>query len=547
MSSPLPSPTMLILFILLPILLFNHSLSPSVHAQSFRPSPGYGKCYSFVEGQGLYAIGGSGGEDTNKTFTTQKFMLDLSVSWNTSDPIFKKLDGPKVEESFGCSMANSGDELFVLSKGTVYLYNVKSASWTVFQNTNFPTRHSVVATDPETGFIYLPDGEMDFSGENEIALAVDIKTRTVNTTLIPAIDFDSFTVAAWSVPLKSMIVFTLVDFAPFAFTPSEINKPTKGWRQLLSKQEPQGVYMWNCLASAYGGSKMVIFGSIQGLPYKQSAMFIYDLTNLTWKRLPSNGIPHGGACAVTGDQVIVWGGENTKGTLTSTTHVFNLKTEKWVSNYIAPPQPTVTAKISHTSQLSPTSTQRVPYTTNNSSLNDTSSSDKKLVTIIVIVTGVLLATILTVIFVYLRVSKRSKVDTRSTSPDGSSSDSSDIQDRTNAFGTAYPKGSSRRHDPSGFASDSAELSPDTRHRWYSSNLLSWLYRGANGARPPPEHPHAVMEDPEKRHVQEGAVELQIPAQHPHTMVKQGSATTFNDKAEWESIRSYNDKEVLATS
>jgi len=88
-------------------LLFPPSRIPTVAAQDFRPQPNSETCYAFTEGQGLYILGGS---------TKENFMLDLSVSWNTSDPVFRKLPGgPKVDDG-GCSMTNNGEDLFVLRK-----------------------------------------------------------------------------------------------------------------------------------------------------------------------------------------------------------------------------------------------------------------------------------------------------------------------------------------------------------------------------------------------------------------------------------------------
>ncbi|KAK3815049.1 MAG: hypothetical protein J3Q66DRAFT_370400 [Benniella sp.] len=540
MTRSLSSSMIVILLLLIPIFLSNESHSPSVHAQSFRPSPAYGYCYcsSFVEGEGLYIIGGSGGEGTNTTFTTQTFMLDLSVSWNTSDPVFKELDSPRVEEEWRCSMANSGDELLVLSKGTGYLYNVKSASWTTFHNTSFPIRHPVLATDPETGIIYLPESYGDFSGENDILLAIDIKTRTINTTLNPIIDFDTYGYAAWSALLKSMLVFPIGGYDAYIFTPSKINtnKAKRGWdyfRTINPKLGPgKGVYTWTCAVSAYGGSKMVLFGIDWFAPNLQSAIIIFDVVKRTWKKTGAANF-WSTACAVTDDQFIVWGGgyeKQSRPILTNSTRVFNMRTEKWVTSYIAPPRPTTTATTtSFTSQLLPTPTQYI-----NSDRNDAHSSDKQLATMIAIITSVLIAIILTVIVVYLRKSKRSKVTTRSTSPDGASSESPGLGP-----------------NPTGMSS-----TPHTRREWYMSNLLSWLYQGPSGIRPPLEHPHAIVE--EKRNVQEGAVEVEFPAQHPHATVEQEfteleSIGGYNNKEEFvaftesEFIRDHGGKEELVTS
>ncbi|KAK3815177.1 MAG: hypothetical protein J3Q66DRAFT_389059 [Benniella sp.] len=543
------SPVILTLLTLLPILLPNQSFRSSVHAQSFRPLPDYNVCSGFVEGQGLYIAGGHG-EDTNHV--AQTFVLDLSVSWNTNDPVFRKLQDGSIAVGAACTMANNGEDLFALSEATVYVYNVRSDSWTTFSSDKIPAKEidGSAAADPETGLVYIPtfdDRFRSFDRNNNSVLEVDIRAKTVNTIILPTVDVRSFAVAAWSTPLKSMVALQYGIFDPQTFAPSEINSLKKGWGTIISKDHDQWFGGWECMVPANGGSKMVLLASeYKGYDpvVEYGAIYVFDMVKHTWKR-PVTTTFWSNACAITGDQFIVWGGRNDNKTFTNATLVFNVKTEKWVTSYIAPPRPSTTAtKISNISQLPPTSTQHTPFSTNSPNLNDTSSSDKKLVTIAVIITGVCLAIIVTAIFVYRRSLKRSKVDTINTSPDGSSSDSLNSQGHINISETAYPKGSSRRHNP-----NSTGVSPDpyTQRRWYSSNLLSWLYRGPNGVRPPLEHPHAIVEDPERRNVQEGAVESQFPAHHPHAMLGHGSATMYNDKAEWESVRSYNNKEELRAS
>jgi len=544
------SPVILTLLTLLPILLPNQSFSSSVHAQSFRPLPDYNVCSGFVEGQGLYIAGGQWA-DTN--YIAQTFVLDLSVSWKTSDPVFRKLQDGPIAVGAACTMTNNGEDLFVLSAATVYVYNVRSDSWTAFNNETIRAKEVglAAAADPETGLVYIPtfdDRYRSFDRNNNTVLEVDIKAKTVNTITLTTLDVRA-AFAAWSTSLKSIVA---VDYGrtglhkQYTFAPSKISNSKKEWGIITTNNFQQWFGGWECMVPAYGGSKMVFLAADLdfGGNVEYGAIYIFDVVKRAWKR-PATTAFWSNACAITGDQFIIWGGRNDNKTFTNATLVFNLKTEKWVTSYLAPPRPTTTPTSTlYTSQPPPTSTQHIPFSTNSPDLNDTSSSDKKLVTIAVIISSVCLAVIVTAIFVYRRNSKRSKVDTRNMSPDGSSSDSLNSQGHTNVSETAYPKGSSRRHNP-----NSTGMSPDpcTQRRWYSSNLLSWLYRGPNGVRPPPEHPHAIVEDPEKRNVQEGAVELQSPAQHPHAMPGHGFATMYNDKAEWESIRSYNNKEELRAS
>jgi hypothetical protein len=129
MPQSLSSPSIFTFFTIILTFLFCAWSSPAVLAQNFRPTLDISKCSAFVEGQAFYLLGG---------ITEEKFIQDLSVSWNTSDPAYKKLDGgPSKVDRRACTMANNDDDLFVMSAGTAYVYNVKSNSWTPFPNANF--------------------------------------------------------------------------------------------------------------------------------------------------------------------------------------------------------------------------------------------------------------------------------------------------------------------------------------------------------------------------------------------------------------------------
>ncbi|KAK3816563.1 MAG: hypothetical protein J3Q66DRAFT_199785 [Benniella sp.] len=440
-------------FILTLTAIFCTSHGPSVLAQKFKPAPDSNKCSAFVEGRVLYLLGGE---------MKENFMLDLSVSWNTSDPAYKKLDGGPEAKGTTCAITNNGEDLFVMSTGVGYIYNVKSNSWRPFSNPNFaagPKRYSAV-TDPETGIIYLPDGGVDFTGR-VMMLSVDIKTETVNKT---GTNPYMISEAVWNTYLKSMVVATKEN-GLMIFTPSKVTMSSDGWGSL--NITPGISWSWDCGVSAYGGSVMVFIGSspLPGEP-SHNAVYILDVVKQTWKEGPP--IPRawieGSSCAISGDQVVIWEGslgEKFAGVTFTTTFVFNIKSEKWVSSYIPPP-------------LQPSQT---PVTI--SEPGNTSFSDKKLVIIIAAITGTLLAAILGLIFRFYR-------RTRQLDPNKSSRGPLDIKDSVK---TSRP------------------------------GLVGRLHQGVFGAKQVSEHPHAIVEDPTmKRNIQEGALEIQIPPQHPHTMV-----------------------------
>ena len=444
MPQSLSSPSIFTFFIFTLTCLFCISFSPSVLAQKYTPISSRSECNAFVEGQALYL---------------DYFVLDLSVPWNASDPVFKKLMPHPDAQAAACAITSNGEDLFVMSGGTGYIYSVKSNSWKPFPNANFAPdtfEDSSAVTDPETGIIYLPNGGVDFAGR-KVMLSVDIKTGTVVTT---GSNPYMSSRAVWNGYLRSMVVAGK-DNGLMVFTPSNVTGTSDGWG-LLNTAPPEDSWYWDCGASAYGGS-MMVFTSYE-VGSVGNTVYILDVVKQTWKKGPP--IPgesrSGSSCAVSGDQFIVWGGSVYEG-CANITRVFNIKTEKWVLKYTPPPpRPTTT-------NLPPS--QPEP--------NDTSSSEKRLVIIIVAVTGTLLAIILGLIFrLYRRM--------RQLDPNGPSTDSFDIKDSVKT-----PK----------------------------PGLAGRLHEGIFGAHHVSEHPHATVEDPTaKRNIQEGAHEIQIPPQHPHTMV-----------------------------
>ncbi|KAK3819526.1 MAG: hypothetical protein J3Q66DRAFT_398973 [Benniella sp.] len=510
-------------------LLFPPSLIPTVAAQDFRPQPNSETCNAYAEGQGLYILGGT---------TKENFMLDLSVSWNASEPVFKKLPGGPSVDIGACAMTNNGDDLFVLTKGTGYVYNVKSSTWSVFHNANFGAtgKGQAATSDPKTGFIYLPTYGMNFAGE-KVLVSLDLKSNTVNTTAV-GVDPQWYQLAIWSTFLKSIVIMDQ-HRNPFTFTPSIVSNPDKGWGKLeLTSPEFPGTYIansWNCGAAAYNGTKLIHIGRTLG---GITSVYIMDVVKRTWMRGPIAPSLFYSACAVTGDQFIVWGGDFYDGPETNKTYAFNMKTEKWVSRYIAPPPRSTT-----TTFASQTPTQPIPSTTAISVPGNTSSNDMKLVTIIVIVTGTLMAIILGSIFRYHKRTRQFNSCDQRTNPDGPSTDSLDIKDDPNISVKDLSKGSSRRRDPSDSGSHS--IDHHGQRKWHMNGLLGRIHQGSLGARPLSEHPHAAVEDPAtKRNVQEGALEVQILSQHPHAVVGETFNSNNGDKAMRGYIGGYGDKEEL---
>ncbi|KAK3816555.1 MAG: hypothetical protein J3Q66DRAFT_370094 [Benniella sp.] len=372
----LPSPTTITLLTLILTFLLCILFSPSVHAQESGP-PDFFKCTAFGEGQAFYLFG----RDEN-------LVLDLSVPWNTSKPVFKKVNNGPAVHGQGCATTDNGD-LFVLTAGAGFIYNLKANSWTSFEHPDFATsnRGQFGVSDPETGIIYIKDEVADFRSESTL-YSVDLRTKTVSTSKVYAPSFAQG--VAWSAYLKSIVV---VDRPISLFTPSKVAEPSGGRSTFIATSKDGDLPTSRCAASAYGGS-VVVFTAYD-IPKdhghvvpKGIYVYILDVANQTWKRGPVGGdlTAYDAACAVSGDHFILWGCSFDEQQCDRTL-AFNIKTEKWVSRYTPPSlRPTTT-----TLQPSQTPIQQ-PNTI--SGPGSTSSSNKKHASIIVAATGCLLVIIL---------------------------------------------------------------------------------------------------------------------------------------------------------
>ena len=498
--------------------LFSVFFGTPVHAQKFRPVTATHPGHTFLEGQGFYIFGGL--DPYTPTAVIQAFMIDLSVSWNASDPVLKKLvDGPEAYMA-ACTPTSNGEDIFLLHMGHGYIYNIESGSWSpVFYELPIYTTHGV--TDPESGVVYLIGFDIiDTDPPNDIKQdikyhfhALDPRTMTFNTIETPAHN-NSIGKPAWSASLKSILFATDIITLLYVFTPSRMNESSHGWSLMYTTGGvPLKVDgLEDCFVPAYGGSKMVYFNYLFDGPDQadQTTILILDVATRTWTKGTPGGDLQYHACAVSGDHLVVWNSD--RHTNISSTLVYNMATNEWVSSY--------------------TPRSRVPRT---ATMDKTEEGHIK---ITIIVTGALLTVILTTISFYLGLTKQVKDAVQSTSSNGSSSNTlgtgSDI-DIDDLSTVVLPR------DPT--CPDSTSTRASSSSRWKEMMSISNLFR-LTVAQPPPKHPHVIVGDlTAKRGVQEGAIEIESISQDPHTIIEQEPIATFSDKAESESS---DEEECIAT-
>ncbi|ORZ29120.1 hypothetical protein BCR41DRAFT_11941 [Lobosporangium transversale] len=99
------------------------------------------------------------------------------------------------------------------------------------------------------------------------------------------------------------------------------------------------------------GTKIAVFGGIPGWAEPPTPeLYVLDLNSKEWRKAPNATSPRSfPACALVGDQFIIWGGQNTKNPSgDGSMLLFDLSKFEWVTtytppSYLLPTKPTTTA------------------------------------------------------------------------------------------------------------------------------------------------------------------------------------------------------------
>lgn len=338
----------LLILLLLPTLTF--AWSPNAYCCS---------AYATYDEKIFYVEGG-GGASLAKA-PPQFFSLDLTISgWKTSDPPYVPLpegSGLAVAPSavyHSMTVSPDGRRLTLWSQQnrTIFTYDVPSASWlTVLPLPEVTSmyRKEVLqsATDPSTGLIYFPSGSANgtsmfvYNPVTNYPTYLSMPSQSVINGTISGYSFQ------WCAHRKSMLLYGGGDADPDRDNiPANYSNPylieysplTKDWTRLTTSGPSPGPVIFHCMASAYSGKKMVVFGGQLYLKDPRGSIFILDVPTLTWTQGPDIDYPLGrssAACTVAGDNFVVWGGKNKTAMLDSTVF-FNIKDNVWTDTFVLP-------------------------------------------------------------------------------------------------------------------------------------------------------------------------------------------------------------------
>ncbi|KAF9432846.1 hypothetical protein BGZ76_010240 [Entomortierella beljakovae] len=330
--------------------LFILLISPILVESSFTPSLTSKSTSAFIDGQYFYILGST---PSSNDKISQAFMINLSTQWDAKTPDFTELSLPTsglIGNSISSTLTLDQQRWFVVSNNKGYYYDIKLNTWSTSTiKLNGPLGLSTTITNNKDGSISIIDSNngkrgsiwtLDPNSNNTSSSSLFIhKLSTDKGELIGS------SLAAWSNTLSKLILF---DSSKLLFT-AEINKNNVNAGNSQNNYGFQGhgvtfsphMFTSACFVPAGNGSKIIYFGGSDVNNKPTGDVSILDTTTWTWNTIRSTDIQKrrvGASCAVSNNQLIIWGGYNSKTAIPNPKEVliFDLTTNQWIDRYTPP-------------------------------------------------------------------------------------------------------------------------------------------------------------------------------------------------------------------
>ncbi|KAF9122802.1 hypothetical protein BGW39_009483 [Mortierella sp. 14UC] len=326
----------------------------------------YNMAYTTVDESTLYIQGGFDGSNSNySTRYDQFFSLDLTQDWDASNPPWSQVsvNGRMPEQlstaGHTMSFSRAGNTLTVwdLVYPLTYAasYHLDARTWKELPSLPppepGPLRFYQAATDPLTDKVFIP------GSAGTSMLGYDFSNKIVSVLPMPiggnATSWNRYSFV-WSEMRASFLLFGGLG-SPSADSYFYEYKPLTDvgidpWTSVSSYGSIPPHVSESCMISAYNGAKMLLFGGgVDGAEI--GTLFILDVATMTWSRGPSSQPRKGMACAVSGDNFVVWGGIswNNSGAFVQLPElpiIYNMKTTQWTTQFVGKRSQSTPAKKS---------------------------------------------------------------------------------------------------------------------------------------------------------------------------------------------------------
>ncbi|KAG0290969.1 hypothetical protein BGZ97_006024 [Linnemannia gamsii] len=354
--------TAVLMFLLLPLSLpttITHvqaQPSPPPTTGPYNPAPLYNAHSVFIEGDALYVHGGI--SDANSPPQAQLFALDLSVSWKTTQPTFKKLFPGFPSAGVTSALLKDSDTWMMFDGNKYIFYYIQMDRWSesVMQlqlNPKIPGFPAV--TDFSSGLVYVVNGfiepGMSAAAVGTISMMLTFQTdgdKQVFSTWGQGSEFslvENGFAGCWSTIRKSILLHGGLAGSPVAIyqkTMFEYNTTTHGFKAASDKGVLPTARAGHCMVEAYNGTKIVLFGGVDSTSSGLADIYFLDVATMEWTAGKTGGAGVGrayAACAVTNDRFVAWGGATrVNGTFVAVstsnpTIVYDFIQNKWITTF----------------------------------------------------------------------------------------------------------------------------------------------------------------------------------------------------------------------
>ncbi|KAF9389917.1 Multiple epidermal growth factor-like domains protein 8 [Podila verticillata] len=321
-------------------LLLHSLLSAYVHAQAgYTPFSAIGASSVMVEGKALYVQGGIANGQT--TPFRQTFSIDLSGTWNVSRPPYTAMADGLDDHQYPGTLLKDGVTWFTIHRNkTSFNYNL--ATQTILP-VGFIANYSSIEglnafVSPKTDNVVIPNG---YWGQSGPFTTLSISPSSLVSQQLPSLpgkDGIRYYASAWSASENAYYVFGgwnlnyTGDLLRFDVT-------TNTWSNITAPNSP-GARDVSCLASAYGGTKLVLYGGESPTgKFIYSEIHIFDVVKGTWYQGPDGETSRaraGFVCGVNNDEFVAWGGYTdmiARAAVQEMLSVYNLKTNTWQQKF----------------------------------------------------------------------------------------------------------------------------------------------------------------------------------------------------------------------
>lgn len=249
-----------------------------VHSQStYTPLTAWGSASVYIEGKAFYVQAGR--INGPQGWSPQVFSIDLATSWSIAAPAYTHMpDGLPDSHVFPNALMQDGKTWFIFKNNALFTYDLTTG---ILKQgpvivTYTGTHALAAARDPVTGEMVIPGG---FFSSLLLNITMRFSPERLTSTSVPAfseIDNRRYVAMAASESAKAVFSFGGLVGGNVVSSFARLDSGAASWRSAATTSDPSPRAV-TCLVSAYGGSKLIVFGGETQLDEVLGDIYIFDV------------------------------------------------------------------------------------------------------------------------------------------------------------------------------------------------------------------------------------------------------------------------------